>query len=147
MAELTIPEAAAALGISTDTVRRRVKAGILTARTDERGRYLIEVADELLRPAAVSPTQVQEEEIERGLALVERFNLAVAQQVEPIRQELGAASQRLEEANRKVAELADQNGYLRARVEDLERRLAPSVEEPQPETAVEPAPRPWWKFW
>lgn len=43
--ELTIPEAAAALGVSVDTIRRRIKAGELPARTDERGRYRVTVED------------------------------------------------------------------------------------------------------
>lgn len=43
MAEMTIPEAAAALGVSTDTIRRRIIRGELRARRDERGRYLVTI--------------------------------------------------------------------------------------------------------
>lgn len=43
MPELTIPEAAAALGISVDTVRRRLKRGQLQSRQDDRGRLLVQV--------------------------------------------------------------------------------------------------------
>lgn len=43
MAEMTIPEAAAVLGVSVATIRRRVQQGDLPARQDARGRYLVTV--------------------------------------------------------------------------------------------------------
>lgn len=43
MPRVTIPEAAARLGVSTDTVRRRIRAGLLPSERDGRGRYLVEV--------------------------------------------------------------------------------------------------------
>ena len=45
MAELGMVEAAAALGVSVDTIRRRIKAGALGARHDERGRLLVTIPD------------------------------------------------------------------------------------------------------
>ncbi|MGH7777726.1 MAG: helix-turn-helix domain-containing protein [Candidatus Dormibacterales bacterium] len=45
MARAGIPEAAARLGVSVDTVRRRVRAGRLAASRDERGRYLVEIPE------------------------------------------------------------------------------------------------------
>jgi hypothetical protein len=43
MVEVTLPQAAGMLGISMDTVRRRVRRGMLPARLDARGRYLIDI--------------------------------------------------------------------------------------------------------
>ena len=50
---LTIPEAAARLGVSTDTVRRRIKSGTLPAGLFA-GKYRIRVedVDALVRPVA-----------------------------------------------------------------------------------------------
>ncbi len=41
---LTIPEAAAALGVSTDTVRRRIRHGDLSATKDGKGRLRVRLA-------------------------------------------------------------------------------------------------------
>lgn len=45
MPSLPLAEAAALLGVSVDTVRRRIRRGELEAAKDERGRYVVEVAD------------------------------------------------------------------------------------------------------
>jgi DNA-binding transcriptional MerR regulator len=45
VAKVTIAQAAAALGVSVDTVRRRIKAGLLRASRNEAGSYLVEVPD------------------------------------------------------------------------------------------------------
>lgn len=50
MAELTIKEAAAALGVSQDTIRRRLKAGEIEGRKEEMGsgyRWVVTVPDDL----------------------------------------------------------------------------------------------------
>jgi len=43
MAELTVTQAAARLGVSRDTVLRRIKRGQLQYRQDVNGRYLVEI--------------------------------------------------------------------------------------------------------
>lgn len=52
---LTIPEAAVRLGVSPDTVRRRIKAGVLPAGVFA-GKYRIRVedVDGLVKPEAVA---------------------------------------------------------------------------------------------
>jgi hypothetical protein len=45
MARVGVLEAAARLGFSADTVRRRLRAGTLTAQRDNKGQWWIEVAD------------------------------------------------------------------------------------------------------
>src|SRR4051794_35046103 len=54
MVELTIPEAAAALGVHIETIRRRIRRGELEARRDERGRFLVSLSD---IDAESTPTQ------------------------------------------------------------------------------------------
>jgi hypothetical protein len=51
MAQFTIPEAAAELRVSIDTVRRRIRAGELYAQLDSRGRYLVEIPNREPPPA------------------------------------------------------------------------------------------------
>ena len=73
MAELTIPEAAVALGVSTDTVRRRIKAGALDSRTDARGRYLVDLPEAPpLRPLT------EEDAVRRELVAVRQTCIAAA---------------------------------------------------------------------
>lgn len=45
MATYRIPQAAQLLGVSDDTLRRRIEAGRLTAHTDELGRRVVEGAE------------------------------------------------------------------------------------------------------
>lgn len=45
MREVSISQAAALLGVSTDTIRRRIRRGELQARQDGRGRLLVLLAD------------------------------------------------------------------------------------------------------
>lgn len=45
MPELTMAEAAVALGVHLDTIRRRIRRGELAVRRDERGRNLVMVPD------------------------------------------------------------------------------------------------------
>lgn len=45
MSEMSILGAAGSLGVSPDTVRRRVRAGLLVARRDATGKWLVHVDD------------------------------------------------------------------------------------------------------
>ena len=61
MAEVGIAAAAAALGVSGDTVRRRIKRGELVSRRTAGGRVLVTVPDHLVGtaiPAASTPVGV-----------------------------------------------------------------------------------------
>jgi excisionase family DNA binding protein len=55
MVQLSIPEAAVALGVSVDTIRRRIKAGLLRAQRDDHGAYLVEMHDVPGDDAATEP--------------------------------------------------------------------------------------------
>ena len=57
VAELTIPQAAAALGVSVDTVRRRIKAGRLRAQRKEGGAYVVKLPAPAAHPASSRVSQ------------------------------------------------------------------------------------------
>src|SRR5215208_5395050 len=66
MAELSIHEAARTLGLSVDTVRRRIKAGTLLARKDGAGRYLVQVDEAAAAaPAEAGPVNQGQSELAR----------------------------------------------------------------------------------
>lgn len=82
MARASIPEAAARLGVSVDTVRRRVRSGRLPATRDARGRYVVELPDGSPAPpppahagdvdALLAEVRRQREVLEAQLAAQER---------------------------------------------------------------------------
>lgn len=58
MATVGIREAARLLGVSTDTIRRRIERRDLPAHKDASGRWLIDLDDSLVVPQAAPPTQL-----------------------------------------------------------------------------------------
>jgi regulator of replication initiation timing len=163
------------LGVGERTIRRRVADGSLQKRHRMDGRL------EVLVPLTGSPPQSdsesamdrQHEQAERSLVLIERVQVLVAQQVEPIRLELAEANRRLEDANarlqalsREAGELTADNAHLRERLAQFEQRppqadpeTAPDgqadtpSDQARPDTSRHPnhpgesPPRPWWAFW
>jgi hypothetical protein len=116
------------LGVSERTVRRQVAGGKLQHRKRPDGRLEVWVADHGDRQVtpATDRRAAENEQLARSIALVERFNLAVHDQVVPILSQLEAA-QRL------ITDLARENGRLQAKLEELERRLsAPETRPPSP---------------
>jgi excisionase family DNA binding protein len=65
MAEMTVSEAAAYLGITNDAVRRRIRRGELQAKQDDRGRYVVVIDTDAPVPPPPRPEprlpQVSEE--------------------------------------------------------------------------------------
>src|SRR5260221_10373218 len=58
MATVGIREAARLLGVSTDTIRRRIERRDLPAHKDASGRWLIDLDDSLVVPAAPPATEL-----------------------------------------------------------------------------------------
>jgi hypothetical protein len=82
VAELTLPQAAAALGVSVDTVRRRVKAGTLPSRTGESGRLLVDLPSNSTageppaeQQTAVQPPEPAQQELAHVRELLEEIRL------------------------------------------------------------------------
>ena len=128
---LDVSGAMARLGVSERTIRRRVANGKLQHRKRPDGRLEVWVAghaDRQMSPAT-DRRAAENDQLARSIALVERFNLAVHDQVVPILSQLEAA-QRL------ITDLARENGRLQAKVEELERRLsAPDSGPPSPDSS------------
>jgi hypothetical protein len=129
------------LGIAERTLHRRVARGELRKRSRADGRLEVWVPSVEHRRAsdAVTDPDRQAEQAERALALVERVNLAVGQQVAPL-------LDLVERQQGTIREQAEELGRLRQRLADLEARPDPAP----PDSAtvdVSPPPRPWWRFW
>lgn len=69
MATVGIREAARLLGVSTDTIRRRIERRDLPAHKDPSGRWLIELDDSLMVPAAPASTEMPSGEREELIRL------------------------------------------------------------------------------
>ena len=61
MATVGIRDAARLLGVSTDTIRRRIERGDLSAHKDARGRWVIEVEESMIAPPPAPATEVAAE--------------------------------------------------------------------------------------
>jgi hypothetical protein len=90
MAEMTMAEAAEALGVSLDTIRRRVRRGIYPVRRDERGRNLVDVHGHAGAVPVQTPVQGDTGEL---LAAERRRSDEMAAQVETLRRQLEAANE------------------------------------------------------
>lgn len=143
MPTLPIPDAAAALGVSVDTVRRRIRSGALTAQRDGRGRYLVDVptpayADAYAAPGERlgTPTQAtaagdrDREEIAFLRAELERRGVELAE----MRRLLGNAQQQLA-------------GLLPAPAESVTTRTEPAENAPLDTQPTQRSRRPRWRVW
>ena len=125
---LDVTGALAQLHVSERTLRRWIAGGRAQSRKRPDGRlevWVAGVADRRASPAT-DRRAAENDQLERSITLVERFNLAVHDQVVPILNQLA-------EAQRQITDLARENGRLQARVEELEGRLPPPL-------TVTPAP-------
>jgi len=100
MVELSIAEYAVRLGVSADTVRRRIRAGQIPARTDARGRYVVIIPSEAAEVLHAVPTQDAQDEAD-ATELVQTLR----EQVSDLQQQLGIANRRLDDAERERTEL------------------------------------------
>jgi regulator of replication initiation timing len=149
------PEAEQRLGISERTLYRRIASGRLKKRALDDGRIEVwvsgpltdadrhEHADENGQEPVIGGGATdgdRQATSERALALMDRFNAALARQVEPLVQELadtrrqlvalaeqtGRLSERTEHLIQAQEQLLIERDQLRARLHDLERQLTDS---------------------
>jgi excisionase family DNA binding protein len=139
MQDITIADAAHRLGVSDDTVRRRVKAGDLTARRDAHGRVWIRMEAE---PAAATPTE--------SSATAPR---TPGSDHDVLLSTITAERDRLAEHVRFLAEQLDRSTRAQSELRELlareqQRTLAlPAPAEQPPQDAVQTAVQhaPWWR--
>jgi chromosome segregation ATPase len=117
MADMLLAEAAAALGVSVDTIRRRVKRGELAHHTDSQGRIVVHLANSVEQmPSSAQHAAVQAAEQMLGTAE------QVAEQVAEQRwaaAEHGAMQSRLEGLQQALDLALSETSFLR---DELRRR-------------------------
>lgn len=165
--QVSIAEAASALGISEHAIRRRIKAGDLTAERVERPQgytYLVtlppngHVASDgaTSQPASdgagatsqVAPRRASRQEPDSA-AILRALELVAAKDAE-----IAAERERGARLEQERAELYGRLGYFQAQLELAQERIrlleapkeAPPPVEPEP-MKVDPPQRPWWRIW
>jgi excisionase family DNA binding protein len=163
MSALLLPEAAAVLGVSVDTVRRKIRKGQLTAAHDTEGRVLVEVPP-AMHPAGQPPADAMQAAVQAAEAAWQ----APSSPPEPAQQVPSTDALLLEEVRRQRDQLADQVAALRERLNFAERSIqahqqgeaelrrllaaalqqralaAPSENRSEAKSAE---PSPWWARW
>ena len=132
MATVGIREAARLLGVSTDTIRRRIERRDLPAHKDASGRWLIELDDSLMVPAAPAPTEMPSGEREELIRL---------------RAENDALHMLLDEVRTSRDRTVEAEAELRRIVTVITFRQQGIAAPEQPETEMIGAPEPprrWW---
>jgi DNA repair exonuclease SbcCD ATPase subunit len=129
--QLTLIEAGAALGISPDAVRMRIKRGSMQAEKDAEGRWLVWVDVE----QAAAEREVEREPGAAGERDLEREG-------EPGAEALRAQIEALEE---RIGELKEERDFLRRQVDTLIFAQGMAAQKALPN----PARRNWWArlFW
>ena len=123
MAWVSIREAAAALGVSQDTVRRRIRAAHLEARKANNGRWQVEMPD----AAAASPPEP------------ERDATALARQAADLQAENRMLRGQLATMHATLDHEREQAGLVARTLEQFSRAL------PAPAADAAPARAPWWR--
>ncbi len=103
MAAMTIAEAAATLGVSPETIRRRARRGELPSRRDGRGRYLVDVELGLPPLSALASNDATLHAVEL---------LRLRQELDQAMLELGHRDELIEEARRRAARAESESDRL-----------------------------------
>lgn len=118
--ELTLPEAAVLLGTSVESVRRRIKAGKISAFYDSRGRVRIQAS----LPAAEDTSPAQKPSWLWDELKAAKLELAaVSSEAEQLRQELGLAHFHRREAQQEIQALQNEAQELRDELEATNQAL------------------------
>jgi len=142
MADVTIAQAAATLGVSDDTIRRRIKAGELAAREDERGRKMVTLPEEA-PPAVPNPDDQSVDtanHVQEWLADVRAERDRLAEHVRFLAQQLEAATTAQSQLRELLAREQSRTLALPAP------QGAPQEEANTPHPAPQEPPRQrWWE--
>ena len=151
---LPIAEAADRLGVSVDTIRRKIKRGQMPAIRDNTGRWLVEISADAKSAYAAPPMQsayapMQHEEAALSAALREQIVFLKSQidQARGERATLNARIVELEERAREAEERA-RAAEERHRTEMAAERATAAAERDKLLDIVQSAQksaRPWWR--
>jgi excisionase family DNA binding protein len=132
MPELSMREAAGALGVSLDTVKRRVRRGDLPARRDGRGWWLVQVPD--TAPEA-PPQAAPDADVVQGLLA----------HITELTRHLDEAAKERAELRRLLAHAMQAQTALQA----LTGEVTSLVSDPPtaPDMPIAATRRPWWRRW
>jgi hypothetical protein len=143
--ELTIPQAAAHLGVSTDTVKRRCKRGALRCRRTAEGRVVVEIAASPNGTATPQPQgsapQVQDESVDNVHTYRAQLDAVTAER-DWLRARLEAAE--VERHELRVLLGAAQQSMAAALPAPQD---APQSDIRMSDSAEPKTPCPWWQFW
>jgi excisionase family DNA binding protein len=161
---LSIQDAAHKLGISEKTVRRRIKAGTLTAAKVEAVHgfewrvYLDDQSSQApvqSPPAAVQTVhdnvQIAQEDVQSPHVSVQPTQAPQPSELLKALELLDQSERQNRELQRENTQLAGQVGFLQARTRELETqiKLLTTTKEPEPLTEAVPAPdesrASWWR--
>lgn len=104
MAELDVLAAAAALGVSPDTIRRRIRAGAVEARRDASGKWLVTVDGS----TAAGPTGAGPRDL-----------VVAREELEHARGEIARLQERLVSSQAEAARLQEEARGLRALLDEV----------------------------
>jgi excisionase family DNA binding protein len=171
MPEFSLAEAAGVLGVSTDTVQRRLRKGDLEGHKDTAGRWRVLLPNESLgdhaphraadAPQALADTNRLQLELEHTRALVDELRSRVEEQarrMEGYEERAHQDSEERAELRRLLGNAQMQlQAYLPAPRDEYSGRQPPEHEQPEPVPVKEQEPtvlprdegqkRPWWKLW
>jgi len=146
-AELTIAQAAAALGLSPRTIRRRIKAGEVSARKQLRGKQEVWLIDgaELARYAQASG-QVLTIAADNGRQRVANADGVSMTEGGVSTDNPVQIAAELDTLRGALAAVTEERDYLRQILENVTKAL-PAHKEEAPAQEQWPQKRPWWAFW
>ncbi len=153
MAEVSVEEAAYLLGVSTDTVRRRIRRDQLSVRREPDGRLLVTIPD---RPgqapagAEQPPAPAQQTPVAASLPLLERLLDekdarigALEEEIASLRGELAKAHQEMEAQRQDRATAEGELRQLLLQAQLQVQALIPKL--PAPAEVEER--KAWWRWW
>lgn len=158
MPEMSIIEAAATLGVSPETIRKRVRRGELPSHKDDRGHYLVDVEFGLPPPPEFGGNGVGAALQAAELLRLQRELAQAVREIEHRDELLTEARQRAERAEKETDRLSQQlaaatvrelQGLVHGEIEEI-RTLAEAPEQPSlpaVERQLQPRGKRWWQFW
>ncbi|HEV7466805.1 MAG TPA: helix-turn-helix domain-containing protein [Candidatus Dormibacteraeota bacterium] len=132
MATVGIREAARLLGVSTDTIRRRIERRDLPAHKDASGRWLIELDDSLVAQAVPPATEAMSSDREELIRL-----RAEKEALQTLLEEVRTSRDRTVEAEAELRRILAMLTLRSKRITGAE-AVPETVEAPEP-------PRRWWQ--
>jgi hypothetical protein len=140
---ITVAEAAEALGVSQDAVRKRIKRDTIAHDRDESGRVYVYLAPS----KTVHKTDQDARQDDATKTVQDAYVRSLEDQIRFLREELERKDAILLNLTERIPQLEAAHT-----AEELPERAEPRSDDPGPQTATESpqtgdARRPWWRRW